>query len=186
MSKDSSKKLIPSQFHSFETNKPFDKCIECEKFLLEDADYIIEKAMRRYDGFSAVDTVFDYAICVECAMNMRNEFSKESIQKVDDYFKEGMQNLNLSYNQKDPSTGLEKCAIKNDHISDLKEYQIYAYCKGQYLNESIRPYMVGGPAIDEILPLLSNPTIDFLNGFYDKHFTPDPSLMEPTPKLVFV
>ncbi len=182
---------IPKEFYSFETNQPFDRCIECNTFLLDGKEYFIEKAIRKYRGYSATDTIFDYAICVDCAMKMRNEFSKESMTKLDAYFQSGILNIQQAEPTEkdlDMDQCLGRCIIKNQSLWDLDEYQIYAYCKGDKLFKGIPPYMVGGPAIDDVLPLLSNPTTDFLNGFYDRHFKPDPSLMEPTPspRLVFI
>lgn len=182
---------IPDRFHSFETGKPFERCIECDTYLLDGKEYIIEKAIRQYPGYSAKDTIFDYAICMDCAMKMRQEFSKESISKIDAFFEKGFIKFQLKIREMqswDVDQCLEKCLINEDKMNKLDEYQIYAYCKGDKLFRGVPPYMVGGPAVDQILELLSNATIDFLNGFYNKHFSPDPSLVEPTPspKLVFV
>ncbi len=182
---------IPEEFFSFETNKPFERCIECDAYLLDGREYMIEKAYRKYKGFSAVDTVFDYAICVECATKMRNEFSRESLRRIDNYFQTGIQFskfLHKSDEKLDIKACLGSCIIKDHRIEDLEEYQTYAYCHGDKIYKGVPPYLVGGPAIDEVLELVSNPTMDFLNGFYNKHFSPDPSLMNPTPspKLVFV
>ena len=71
--------------------------------------------------------------------------------------------------------------IKKMKVDDCREYQIYAHCKGQRLNMDNPPYMLSGEVMEELLPLLSNETIDEMNGFMNKHFAPDPSLMEPTP-----
>ena len=110
---------------------------------------------------------------------------------VDAYFQGGLQTIQRhspSDNNLNVDECLSKCIIKKHSIEEIDEYQIYAYCRGSKLFKGIPPYMVSSHAIDEILPLLSNPTTDFLNGFYDKHFKPDPSLMEPdpSPKLVFI
>ncbi len=179
---------IPKEFYSFETNQPFENCVECEKYLLDDSDYIIEKAMKQYPGYDATDTVFDYAICMDCALRMREEFSEKSLKNVDNYFGKNVNKLTTPQSEKDLDMDdcLGKCVIKDHHKSELNEYQIYAYCRGNKLFKGIPPYMVSGHAIDEILPLLSNETIDFLNGFYNKHFSPDPTMMEPDPRLVFI
>ncbi len=173
---------IPKEFYSFETKEPFTHCIECEKYLLDGADYMVEKAMKRYEGFTAVDTVFDYAICVECAMKMRDEFSKESMLKMEDYFKNHMPVPVYPVEEElDMKDCLGKCMVKKVDISETSEYQIFAYCRGNKLMKNIAPYMISSFAIDEMVELLSKPTTDFLNGFYNKHFSPDPSLMEPVP-----
>lgn len=183
---------IPEEFYSFETKSPFERCIECEKYLLDGEEYVIEKAIKRYDGYSATDTVFDYAICIRCAEKMRQEFSRESLQRIDAYFGDHFNFMNISrFNPKEDlkmEECLSKCMIKDIPQDKTREYQIYAFCKGNKLLKSVPPYMVSGEAIDEILPLLSQPTTDFLNGFFNKHFGPDPALMQPEPggRLVFI
>ncbi|MDH5610400.1 MAG: hypothetical protein OEY56_13060 [Cyclobacteriaceae bacterium] len=62
---------IPTVFFSFETKMPFERCMECEEYLLDGKEYMIEKVMRRYEGFSASDTIIDYALCISCAMKLR-------------------------------------------------------------------------------------------------------------------
>lgn len=174
---------IPEDFYSFETKAPFDHCIECEKFLLdEETEYIIEKAVKNYQGYSAQDVVFDYAICMDCAENMRKEISTDSWTAMMQYFQE---NMDVEYRQQmqlnHPGDVLKSCMIKKTPVDSCEEYQIYAHCKGNKLNSSNPPYMLSGEVIDELLPLLSDKTVDDMNRFMNKHFSPDPSLMEPVP-----
>lgn len=174
---------IPKEFYSFETNQPFERCIECNKFLLDgDTDYIIEKAFKSYEGYTATDTVFDYALCMDCADRMRKEISKESWKKMMQYFQDNMDLMHrFGMQNQSPVEGLNACLIKKTKIQDCSEYQIYAQCRGKKLNVENPPYMLSGEVMEELLPLLSDQTIDEMNGFMNKHFSPDPSLMEPTP-----
>jgi hypothetical protein len=79
---------IPKIFYSYQTQKPFSNCLVCSCYLLEDQTYIIEKALKKHPGFTAQDVIFDYAICLSCALKMRQEFSKESLEKINAYFAE--------------------------------------------------------------------------------------------------
>ena len=135
---------IPKEFYSFETDKPFEFCIECEKYLLDEhTEYIIEKAVKNYEGYSAKDVVFDYAICMDCAERMKNEVSKESWQQMIRYFQENMDvDFNLSNQHRPAAEGLKMCMIKKTEIGDCREYQIYAHCKGSKLNLNNPPYML--------------------------------------------
>ncbi|MEQ9466872.1 MAG: hypothetical protein RLN88_05635 [Ekhidna sp.] len=177
---------IPKDFYSFETNQPFERCIECDKYLLDDeTEYIIEKAVKNYEGYAAKDVVFDYAICMDCAERMRKEISKESWQNMMRYFQDNMNMERRMRMQSLPSEeGLKTCMIKDTPMDDCREYQIYAHCKGGRLNMDNPPYMISGEVMEELLPLLSDKTIDEMNGFLNKHFSPDPSLMEPTPPRI--
>jgi len=179
---------IPSEFYSFETNSPFDKCIECEKYLLDEGtEYLIEKAVKNYEGYEAKDVVFDYAICMDCADKMRKEISKESWEKMMQYFQDNMDLENrIEMSTQDPKENLNQCMIKKTSMDQCKEYQVFAHCNGTKLNMQNPPYMISGEVMDELLTLLSEQTIDEMNGFFKKHFSPDPSFFEPTPKLVLV
>ena len=180
---------IPKEFYSFETNAPFERCIECEKYLLDDeTEYIIEKAVKNYEGYAAKDTVFDYAICMDCAEHMRKKISKESWSSMMRYFQENMDiERRLEMQHKHPEENLKTCMIKKTQIDDCREYQIYAHCKGGRLNMDNPPYLISGEVMEELIPLLSDKTIDDMNGFLNKHFSPDPTLMEPVPpRLILV
>ena len=179
---------IPPEFYSFDTNAPFDRCIECEKYLLDShTEYLIEKAVKTYEGYDAKDVVFDYAICMDCAEEHRKEISKESWATMMQYFQENMDiNHRLEMQQNSAEDNLRQCMIKKTSIDDCREYQLYAHCKGNQLNMSNPPYMLSGAVMEELIPLLSDKTIDEMNGFFKKHFSPDPSFFEPTPKLLLV
>ena len=179
---------IPSAFYSFETKTPFEHCIECEKYLLdEQTEYLIEKAVRNYPGYRATDTVFDYAICIDCAENLRKDISSESWSRMLQYFQEHIDvQERMEMSHRDPIVNLQNCLIKKTAIESCAEYQMFAHCKGTKLNMENPPYAISGEVIEEILPLLSTQTVDEMNGFFNKHFSPDPSFFEPTPKLLLV
>ena len=179
---------IPSEFFSFETNAPFERCIECDKYLLDgETEYLIEKAVKNYENFTARDVIFDYAICMDCADGLRKEISKESWEQIMGYFEKNIDiQRRLEMMESNPSDNLGKCMIKGTDASHCQEYQIYAHCKGSKLNMENPPYLISGEVMDEILPLLSEKTLGEMNGFFNKHFSPDPSFFEPTPKLVLI
>ena len=181
-------KDIPKDFYSFETNTPFERCIDCDKYLLDDdTEYLIEKAVRNYEGYKAKDVVFDYAICMDCAEKLKNEISSESWEKMMNYFQKNMDlQKRLNMQHQDPSENLSSCMIKGVDAESCKEYQIYAHCKGKKLKMDNPPYLISGEVMEELLPLLSKETVDEMNGFFNKHFSPDPSFFEPTPKLILV
>ena len=176
--------LIPTDFYSFSTGRPFERCIECDKYLLDDELYMIEKAIKQYPGYSAQDVIFEYAICLDCADRMKNDLSKESMINIQNWFTENI----------DPSrfwngVGSDECLVSGDKKSELQEYQIYAYCKGRSLSNFQPPFMIGGPVLDKLADLMSDETTDELNRFMDKHFGPPPEWLEDVPggrKLIFI
>lgn len=177
---------IPDKFHSFSSGALFDRCIECDKYLLNaDTEYYIEKAVRRYEGFSAQDVIFEYAICKDCVERIRKEMSEESLQNIENFFIQHMdverrlQLINAHPGNPEAWTG--ECMLKGTHENQLKEFQLYAHCRGDKLDLNESPYMLGGEALDEIQHLLSQKTLDELNGFKNRHFGPPPELEEPLP-----
>ncbi|MEQ8244564.1 hypothetical protein [Fulvivirga sp.] len=177
---------IPKEFYSFSTGAPFERCIECDKNLQEgEQEYFIEKAIKQYEGFSAHDVIFEYAICLACAERMRKSMSVESMKSIELYFS---QNLDfgrriklIQDNIDNPIAWMDECLLKGTQKNTINEYQIYAHCKGNHLDTSQMPYMVSGAALEEISSLLSNETLDELDGFSQKHFGPPPGLENTTP-----
>ncbi len=177
---------IPKEFHSFSTGTLFDRCLECDKYLLDgDTEYFIEKAIKKYEGFEAQDVIFEYAICIQCAERMRNSMSKASQQSIQQYFMDNVDLLKrmeiMQANPNNPETWMDKCLIKGERKSGLNEYQIYAHCNGNKLNLTQMPYLVSGAALEEISAVLSTETLDEFDDFSRRHFGPPPELAEPLP-----
>lgn len=178
---------IPKEFHSFSTGALFENCIECDANLLDgEHEYFIEKAIKQYEGFSAHDVIFEYAICLSCAEKMRKSMSTESMKTIELYFS---QNLDFGRRMKliqdninNPIAWMDECLLKGTQKNTINEYQIYAHCKGHHLDVSQMPYMVSGAALEEISSLLSNETLDEMDGFSKRHFGPPPEFSNPTPK----
>ena len=122
---------IPQDLYSFEKDRPFDRCIECNKFLLnEDTEYLIEKAIRNYQGFQAKDVIFDYAICMDCAKVLRKQISVGSWQQIMTYFQK---NLNVSNwirtkeESEKPGENLKVCMIKEPlriYVANIRSMRI--------------------------------------------------------------
>ncbi len=161
---------IPKQFRSYETGEKFDKCLMCGKELLKsDADYVIEKAIKRYPKLDSQDVVFEYAMCFDCVEKTQEELSEESFSRIMEYFGSNadiFSRMNLLADENPKfENWISKCAIKGTPVKEMEEYVIDAHCKGDRLLLSALPYMIGGEAMDEIGELLSNKTTDFLDGF---------------------
>jgi len=179
---------IPEEFFSYETNAPFEHCIECNKYLLEKGtEYLVEKAIKNYEGYEARDVIFDYAICMDCADKMRKQISQESWGNMMRYFQENIDfESRMKMSEQSAAQNLSHCLIKKKNIEDCREYQVFAHCIGTKLNKANPPYVISGEVMEELIPILSDKTIDEMNGFFNKHFSPDPSFFEPTPKLVLI
>ncbi len=177
---------IPKEFHCFSSGQPFDRCIECDRHLMdEDVDYFIEKAMKKYDGYSAQDVIFEYAICAECAELVRKEISQESLSKIEQFFSENIDMASrselMNTSRDNPSEWINRCMVSNRSFDELNEFQIFAHCRGNKLNLDLMPYMISGEVLEQIQHLLSHQTRNELNDFMNRNLGPSPELAEVLP-----
>ncbi len=183
---------IPKEFFSFSENAPFTNCLVCKKELIENSEtYFIEKAIKKHIEFDTEDVIFEYAICMDCAMAMQKSFSKKSLLKILKYMssnmKLGKRKERLEGDESIDSR-ISECIIKATPKQELSEYQIAAQCIGNKIVISEFPYLISGEAMNEIADLISNQTLDQMNRFKNKFFTP-PSELEDLfkdKKLMFV
>jgi len=172
---------IPKLFQSYKDEKLFEHCISCNKYLLQDdTHYIIEKAIRNYPNLNSKDVIFEYAMCFDCVEKMREEISEESMNNINKYFNENVISIPIFVSTQeivpDINKYIEKCLVTGESITTLNEYVIQAYCISDKLDLTFFPYMISEKVMNDITNLLSNKTLDFLNGFMDKHFGYPPEL----------
>ena len=166
---------IPDELCSSETGLPFTNCLVCDRELGTGVEYMVEKAVRKYSDYGVQDTVFEYAVCMDCYTTLSATFSIESRERIEEYFRERVDQddrvRRLSVLPADdlaPRIGV--CMVSGESIDALEEYQVVAHCVGDKLVVGPAPFMIGGPTIDEITGLLSNETLDELGGFRDQYF----------------
>ena len=164
---------IPKAFYSKLSGEPFKECIDCGTPLYDtDTGYIIEKAVKKYEGYQAEDVVFEYAICMHCADKMWKQMSESSLRKMSEYYNananlEGRGQQLLQNEDHKIDDWLSNCVIKDTPIQELTEYQICAFCRGDKIVLSHMPYLISGKAIDEIGELLSPKTKGEIDDFID-------------------
>ncbi len=75
---------LPQCLRSAKDGLPFASCIDCQRVLLGSGmPYALEKVVR--DG----EVIFEYAICAECTKRLFEQFSEESIEKINEYLRAG-------------------------------------------------------------------------------------------------
>lgn len=179
---------LPKLFQPFLEDHPFEHCLVCECDLLQDdLHYLIEKA---YQG---TEVIFEYALCVSCAMAMRAELSPESLQRMQDQF-ENSQNLEARRTRlaKLPTREIEPwidtCVITGTSRHETDSYQLCAHCVGRELVLTDLPFMISAAAMNEMSALLSKKTRDSLDDFTDQYLGLPPELREvfdDLPVLIF-
>jgi len=162
---------IPRIFHPFESEGPFDRCILCEKYLLDEGTiYMIERSIK------PGDVIFEYAMCWECDEKMKRQMSEESLKRVQGFF---IRNRHLHQRRqrlmaegREPAIGkwLGECAITGKPATEVEEYHLCAICDGNQLLYTDAPLMISIEAIHELSELLSAKTREELDDFIDDHF----------------
>jgi len=159
---------VPETFWSFETEAPFNRCSVCDKDLLEPGtNYIIEKAFQRKE------TVFEYAICTACHLQLRKEISPQSQKLFENYFHEHVDFAQrpsemIQWHGINHTKWLSHCLVKGTPIEECEEYQIYGMCIDKDLVFMEMPFMISEAVIEDLLVLLSDETRGFLENFSDR------------------
>lgn len=174
---------IPRIFYSDLTGRPIDTCVSCGVNLIKSAQpYVIEKSFRYYVEYDLTNTIFEYGICMPCALELHKAMSEESLEKIQEYFNQ----INLpdrsqvlwSKHGNNIEPWISNCIIKDTTSKSLEEYQICAQFIGDKLHFDLLPYMLGIDASNEIANLLSNKTLDEFDRFVDEHFGLPPDIRE--------
>ncbi|MGB3467178.1 MAG: hypothetical protein WBA74_17990 [Cyclobacteriaceae bacterium] len=177
---------IPEELYCFTTGKPFEKCSDCERSLLEPGVlYMVEKAIRQYDGYSAKDVIFECAICLGCAERIKDELSEESLSNMIRFYQEMMTE---SEHLSDEYT-FDKCVVTGTPKEQLMTYQVNALCEGAYLSPLQPPYLISASVLDDMNEILSDSTRDFLEDYQQKIIGPAPEWITddvPGGKLVLI
>jgi hypothetical protein len=173
---------IPDIFCSSETGYPIAHCMICDQYLLDDGkQYFIEKAVRQYPEMSAREIIFEYALCVDCALKMNASLSEESRRRTNEYLSRHARlsmrkNIFLSEEPPDLNAWIDHCRIKDTPISGSREYQLLAHCNGRNLMLGEMPFALSLEAMDELAQLLSAKSLGEIDDFIGKYFSGPPEL----------
>ncbi len=175
---------IPELFYSDLGKKPFKYCIYCEKELLVSQElYLIEKALRFNPDLDIKNTIFEYAICMECAFKLRQQMSLKSRERIERFMMHEsniIENSNKLNQEKDYalSSWIGQCAVSGKSMNETKEFQIFGQCAGDKMLYANMPYMVSGEVIEQMTELLSDETRGEMEGFMDNFFGIPPEYEE--------
>lgn len=161
---------IPNDFKSLETGDVFRKCTLCSKDLLADGtQYLIEKAYQKKE------TIFEYAMCMDCYWEVRESLSLKSRTLIENYFDEHLDldqraETLLATKGRRTRSWLGHCMIKDTPRWKCEEYQICGFFHGKEIVFNGFPYMLSGEVIEDLIQLLSPETLGSLNDLTDKLF----------------
>lgn len=161
---------VPEIFHSSETEKPFERCLMCGRGLLTRGEkYLIEKA------FNKGETLFEYAMCLDCRDDLEESLSHGSRRLIEHYFDEHVDfvhrrgDLLVRHEDLSIEPWLNHCLVKGHAIDPLGEYQIYTICEDTDMLFTYMPYALSGEALEDIVGMLSAETVGVLDAFTGKY-----------------
>ena len=162
---------VPEILHSVQHEGPFDSCIVCQCNLLEEnCLYIIEKV------FKGDRVICEYSICSQCRKQLTEDWSLESVAKIIQYWEEKTNMIDrqlklLAKSKTSIEPWIEYCMFTGTPRHELETYSIIAKCQGPNMHFSWMPWpcMIGEPAIEEIMKLLSKKTKDAIDDFTETY-----------------
>lgn len=169
---------IPPIFHSLEKDGPFEKCINCDKSLLEGTTYLIERA------FKGTEPIIELAMCLECHDRLAEELSQQSRERMAAFMKERVdqkarnKQLSKSAHVDQVELWLSECLLTGMPMEDCQERQIYGLCLGDQMILDQLPFMISGAGIEEMTGLLSEQTKGWMRDFMDKNFGMPPEFCD--------
>ena len=175
---------IPDRFYSDAEGKPFENCQMCGKFLLtEGTTYVVEKAIKNYKDYDINSTIFEFAVCIDCHTKVQKGMSDESLANLHRYYQhimaeKGNQPIVIDVRNFNLDDWLSKCFFKGDDVKEMNEYQLVAQFNGNKMLMNMPPMIIGEKAMEEMAELLSDKTIDEMNGFREKFLGPSPEIEE--------
>ena len=175
---------IPDRFYSDAEGKPFENCQMCGKFLLsEGTTYVVEKAIKNYKDYDINSTIFEFAVCIDCHTKVQQSMSDESLANLHLYYQhimaeKGNQPIVIDIRNFNLDDWLSKCFFKGDEIKEMNEYQLVAQFNGNKMLMNMPPMIIGEKAMEEMAELLSDKTVDEMNGFREKFLGPSPEIEE--------
>ncbi len=162
---------IDKVFYPFDSKEPFKSCTMCQTQFEEDTDFLIEKAVK------GNDVIFELAMCLPCAENMRKQLSEDSLKNIEKYMSsvdfEGRAQHFVETQSDKIQDYISTCLVSGKEIDPNEEHQIYALCTGSQMIYSAMPYAMRGAVMEEIQELLSPETRQELDDFMDQYLIPD-------------
>jgi len=164
---------IPELFHCFEHDGPFQQCLTCDGKLLEISDpYTITKVFR------STECVLEYAMCLPCRQKMAAEFSQESQERLNHFYKRN-QALQSRSQKLNPSHVLEEwiqeCATLQKPLTELAHYSVACMGFGDSLVFDPFPMMICSTCEQDVQERLSKTTRDQWDKFVQDHFEGPPA-----------
>ena len=180
---------IPEDFHSDLDQKIFCNCTFCGNNLLTgEISYMIEKSFKVNPNNKKRNTVFEYAICMDCNTRKMEAMSAESVSNIKQYMADNFLLEEVNDDVKDSSDPFSKCLVTGKPIEELEEYNIVGHFIGDKMVLGQFPVLISPSIGEEIQELLSQKTKDEFDDFMNTitNVPPELKALFKTKRPVFV
>jgi hypothetical protein len=165
----------PTDFLSDANEEPFKQCLICEEDLLHSGvPYVVEKAKKVLASGDEV-TMYEMAMCINCAEQMNKRVSPHSRQVMDDFYKElELQSLREeSFISEDPNDWKNQCFLSGKSKTKIQEYSITAQMMNGKMLNRMPPMLIDLQIFEPLQDLLSPETKEEFDNFRDEFLNPD-------------
>lgn len=183
---------IPRVFYSEYLETPFVYCIDCERPFAESTG--LYSVMKHYVG---TETVFEMAICLECAAKQRQRYSVESMARIISFIGEATERnyerlAAAMEDGKEPDweAFTSECVFCWKNRSECHRYEIVGtFYLDQMIVQSMpdnglrTPMMMCEDCNAELSKLLSKETRDSWDRFVEEHFDGPPGIEVDGPTM---
>lgn len=175
------KKNLIDKFNNELTESPFETCCVCNlNFEESGVQFIVEKSIKRVSDTVSY-SVYEYAICWDCAQEFQQKISEASNQAIELYFFNQLKNkIPKEFNElADPiEDALSACLVKGTAVEDLNEYVMCGVFRNGNFSYGAMPYVLSAEVLEELSEQLSDETKDEMDDFRKTYLGGPPELEE--------
>ncbi len=169
------------KFNNELTELPFENCCVCDvNFQESGTQYLVEKSIKRVSE-SVSYSIYEYAICWNCAQAFQQKISVESNAAIELYFFNQLQNKEPKEFDEliDPiEEALSACLVKGTSVEEMNEYVMCAVFRNGNFSFGAMPYVLSMEVLEELSEQLSAETKDEMDDFRKTYLGGPPELEE--------
>ncbi len=169
------------KFNSELTESPFLNCCVCDANFRDSGEkYGVEKSFKRVSE-NVQYSLYEYAICWNCAQTFQEKISPESNQAIQNYFMYQLANKPPRFFNEDQDpieVCLSQCMIKGTNTSELTEYTMCGVFRVGLFSLEAMPYVLSAEVLEELAEQLSASTKDEMDDFRETYLGGPPELEE--------
>lgn len=175
---------LPDLFKSYDTKEAFSHCLICNEALEHKHRYAVEKVFKQNQLTGVSEIIYEYAICFDCATEVGDEISEESMEAIQNLYEAHSQNMMMkldylhSTEKYNIESWTERCSFTAKEIRLCSEYSVSGIIENGQLVYEHAPIVVSDLFMEKIQDCMSKKTRDYFDGFKDEYFDLPPELKD--------